>query len=153
MAKARALKLIRLRFYFIPFGMRCSEYTEMVVESHLCRECRTFWNQGLMLFPFTLAAIKISLMIRIVQSGKQDKKGPTWVSPRDTRKMKPRPMPLSPLSWGGDVSGVDLCLKLELECLFGSELSNTLKELLITCCMSADFTSHKVSGVTSRGSL
>lgn len=31
MAKARALKLIRLRFYFIPFGMRCSEYTEMVV--------------------------------------------------------------------------------------------------------------------------
>ena len=46
-----------------------------------------------------------------------------------------------------------MCLKLELECLlFGSELSNTLKELLITCCMSADFTSHRVSGVASRGS-
>lgn len=53
----------------------------------------------------------------------------------------------------GDVSGRSLCLELELECLiFGSELSNSLKELLITCCMSADFTSHDVSGVTSRGS-
>ena len=31
MAKARALKLIRLRFYFIPFGMRCSGYAEIVV--------------------------------------------------------------------------------------------------------------------------
>lgn len=46
-----------------------------------------------------------------------------------------------------------MCLKVELECLlFGSELSNTLKELLITCSMSADFTSHKVSDVTNRGS-
>ena len=31
MEKARALKLIRLRFYFIPFGMRCSEHAEMVI--------------------------------------------------------------------------------------------------------------------------
>ena len=50
---------------------------------------------------FTLAAIKISVMIRIVQSGKQSKKGQTE-SPQGTltRKMKPSPMPLSPLSWG-----------------------------------------------------
>ena len=107
-----------------------------------------------MLFAFTLAAVKISLMVRTVQSGKQNKKGHTESPPGTlTRKMKPSPMPLTSYPGEGDISGRSLCLKLELECLlFGSELSNSLKELLITCCMSADFTSHKVSGVTSRGS-
>lgn len=108
-----------------------------------------------MLFLFMLTAIKRSLMIRIVPSGEQCKKGHAG-SPQGAlpRKVNPSPMPVPRYLGEGDGSGHSLCLKLELECLlFGSELSNTLEELLITCCMSADFTSHKVAGVTCRGSV
>lgn len=63
-------------------------------------------------------------------------------------------MPVLQLSWEGDDSAHNVCLKLEPQGLFFSgELINALEEVLMTSWVSEDITSYKVAGVTHRGSV